>query len=173
MNTNPFFVGIMSWCFGIIFAVILVQPSDFYPKGELHATSKSIYSILYIFLKIFLNNFIVGLCISIGGFFTGGLLTILIFIINGFIICMTVLNAIYISLGVDVFFNKLLLHGIFEITGFLYIGSVGFHGYVVFKTFQESQKIRFNKKYVLKNLLIGNLLLFIAAIIETLTLIFL
>jgi uncharacterized membrane protein SpoIIM required for sporulation len=115
-----------------------------------------------VFCKIFFNNLLVGILISVLGFITGGLLSALILFWNGIIVG-ELLKSYTINGSVIPFF---IYHGVFEITAFLCFGIIGMKG---LDFYVNLFKYNILKVYFPKNLfLYSTIALFIGAIIETL-----
>lgn len=117
------------------------------------------------FIGIFIYNITVGFLLSILGFFTGGLLTALILIWNGFLIAMVYNIAIY-KLPIDtiLYASK---HIPFEIFAFLIFAQFGLKGKSFISNILKKNEIDFSLIPKIKNLSYPTFLLIIAAILET------
>ncbi len=85
------------------------------------------------YLEIFLNNLNVGLLLLIGGIFTGGTLSLILIMVNGFIVGNVIHVAIAIG-NIKSLFTGLLPHFFFEVFGLLSFAVLGsFTGYILIK----------------------------------------
>ena len=118
------------------------------------------------FLGIFLNNLVVGFFLSIAGYFTGGFLTILILIWNGFFVAAVYnIGFHYVSIDNILYASK---HAPIEIYSFLIFSEFGFKGHYFMKKILKENIIDFTLIPKFKKLIYPVLLLFIASILETL-----
>lgn len=115
-----------------------------------------------VFCKILFKNLIVGVLISVFGYFTCGLFSIVILFWNGMLIGI-IIKSNPIDSSVIPYF---VYHGFFEITAFLCFGLIGTKGFDFFVNLFKKNIIRFDFSKTL--FLFSIILLFIAAIIETL-----
>lgn len=120
------------------------------------------------FIKIFINNLTVGLLLAIGGYFTSGILTILILLWNGVVLdsLFTLFHNLNISL--ELFISMFIIHGIPEFYGLILFSSIGYKGYKFYDIFLKTGKLEINLK--IKEFKYPILLLTFAAIIETILL---
>jgi uncharacterized membrane protein SpoIIM required for sporulation len=116
-------------------------------------------------LDIFLNNIIVGLLLSIFGFFSGGLLSILILFWNGYLI-----GSIYIESWANLSLNQIFYyskHIPLELFAFVLFANFGLKGFVFYKKlFKYKIDIGLIPSY--RCLILPTILLLIASIIEIL-----
>lgn len=120
----------------------------------------------YKFLVIFTRNIIVGLLLSILGYFTGGFFTIIILIWNGFLVAMVYNLAIYrLPLDVIIYSSK---HAPIEIYAFLLFSQFGLDGRFFINKILRKNEIDFSLIPKFKNLIFPTALLFIASILEIL-----
>lgn len=118
------------------------------------------------FLGVFLNNILVGFLLSILGYFTGGFLTALILVWNGFFVAAVYNIAFYyVSIDTMLYASK---HAPIEIYAFLIFAEFGFQGFHFLKKILKENVIDFSLMPKLKKLVLPSLLLFIASILETL-----
>jgi uncharacterized membrane protein SpoIIM required for sporulation len=114
-----------------------------------------------VFCQIFFQNCFIALLISIGGFLTGGLVSIIILFWNGAMIG----GFFKYYLIDDTIIPYFIYHGIFEITAFLCFGIIGLKGWNFYRNLFKKNIIKF---YFQKNLFVfSTIALFIGAIIET------
>ena len=117
-------------------------------------------------IDIFLNNMRVGFLISIVGFATGGILTVLILYWNGFLIANTFFTAIdFIPIRTIFYYLKHAPLEIFALTLFSVIGFKGFFFYKKIFLKEDNLNIVIPKP---KDFLLPTILLFIASFIEIL-----
>lgn len=119
---------------------------------------------LILFIEIFFNNLIVGLLLSIGGYFSYGILTIFILIWNG-----VILGSLFkLCNNVDVTFLESLkyfiFHGTFELYSFFLFSLIGFKGWKFYNRLFYNELFLIEIK--LSDFLIPIILLLIAAAIE-------
>jgi uncharacterized membrane protein SpoIIM required for sporulation len=81
------------------------------------------------FLDIFLNNLIVGLILSIFGFLSGGLITIIVLFWNGYILSIIFNLALNLLETIEIlYYSK---HIPIEIIGLILLSSIGFRGFLL------------------------------------------
>jgi uncharacterized membrane protein SpoIIM required for sporulation len=115
-----------------------------------------------IFYKILFKNLIVGVLISVFGYFTCGLFSIVILFWNGMLIGI-IIKSNPIDSSIIPYF---VYHGFFEITAFLCFGLIGINGFCFFVNLFRKNIIQFDFSKTL--FFFSVIVLFIAAIIETL-----
>ncbi|MGY0408934.1 MAG: stage II sporulation protein M, partial [Polaribacter sp.] len=118
-----------------------------------------------VFYKIFINNLFVGILLSLGGYFTSGILTVLALLWNGVILgsLFTLFHNLNISL--ELFVSMFIIHGVPEFYGFILFSSIGYKGYNFYKNFFKIGKFDIDLK--IKEFRNPTLLLIFAATIET------
>jgi len=120
----------------------------------------------YKFIGIFINNMIVGLLLSVFGYLTGGFLTLLILIWNGFLVAMVYNMAIYkLPISAILYASK---HAPFEIYAFLIFSEFGLKGRFFIKNILKNNEINFTLIPGFKKLIFPIILLLIASILEIL-----
>ncbi len=148
----------------LISGTLSYEPVDFSKNVRANNTSKQI---LDIFLKIWGTNLVVATLLSYAGYFTGGILTIIISIWNGFILGIG-LHSFFLRFGYN---NIKLTFQIFghiplEVLTFCWFGRLGLSGWrIIVAVFSEKdidQKIP-----SLKRMIYPFVLLTIAAIFES------
>lgn len=118
------------------------------------------------FFDIFINNLIVGLILSVFGFLSGGLITIVVLFWNGYI-----LSIIYgfatqlLNYQEILYYSK---HIPLEFLAFILLSSIGFKGFLFYKKTYTQKKPDLERIPKLKEFILPITLLFIASIIETL-----
>lgn len=118
-----------------------------------------------VFYKIFINNLIVGLLLSFGGYFTSGILTILTLFWNGLILGSLFTLFYNLNIPLELFISMFVIHGIPEFYGLILFSVIGYKGYNFYKNFFKTEKIDICLK--IKEFRNPTLLLIFAAIIET------
>lgn len=134
-------------------------------------TNTSIYKLEifdtpHTFYNIFSNNIIVGLLISIGGYFSGGFLVFVILFWNGFFLTEIIQTSIALNISHSEVFYGTIYHGIIEIFALLIFGKIGLKGWEFYKSIFYENKFTMqglNIKYFLMPIL----LLLISAVIES------
>lgn len=120
---------------------------------------------IMLFFKIFLTNAGVALLLSVGGYFSGGLLSVIISLWNGvklgIIVGQTLfhISLLYVFLG--------LIHFPLEITAFCWFGGLGLLGFLNVKRIWNNKKPTLAEFPGYKKFMLPFSLLFGAAIIET------
>lgn len=170
-------LGIVMWSIGALLTIPIsvesiapkrsASPAAVERKVDSSEYSKNFGLIHFkesVFFTILVNNFVVALLISVGGFLTAGLLTSIVFIWNGFMLAMMVrtVNELF-SKGVIKFF---LFHGIFEISSFLIFGIIGFGGFTFWRTVVNESKVPLEHIPHWRSFIVPSTLLVIAAGIE-------
>ncbi|WP_044401284.1 stage II sporulation protein M [Lacinutrix sp. Hel_I_90] len=114
---------------------------------------------------IFIYNLGVAFLLSFVGYFTGGLLTLIILLWNGFLIAIVYNMAIY-KLPVDtiLYASK---HAPIEIFAFLIFADFGLKGRFFIKRILNKNEIDFTLIPNFKNLIYPTILLILASILET------
>jgi uncharacterized membrane protein SpoIIM required for sporulation len=163
---NLFFFGFLFWIIGILLGCYVINFT--FDNANVHLTKEiSNPYFFFIFSKIFLKNFVVGLFIAFGGLISGGALTALIFIWNGYLIVLNIFDAQSYMTPKEIGFN-VIIHGTFEIAAFLWFGAIGFKGFFIIKKLLSDTPILFKDTNInLINMLIPNILLIIASLIES------
>lgn len=135
-------------------------------KYEIKYDEMKIIDTGFNFLDIFLNNLIVGLILSILGFLSGGLITIIVLFWNGYILSIIYNMAFNLLDSKEIFYYS--KHIPLEMIGLILLSSIGFKGFFFYKEVFLEKKI--NLKIIPKSseFALPILLLFIASIIETL-----
>jgi len=119
----------------------------------------------YEFIGIFINNIIVGFLLSVFGYLTGGFLTLLILIWNGFLVAIVYNMAFYqLPLDTILYASK---HVPIEVYAFLIFSEFGLKGRYFFLNIFKNNEIDFKLTPKYKTLILPIVLLFIAAILET------
>ncbi len=118
------------------------------------------------FLDIFFNNLFVGAILSIFGFLSGGLATILVLFWNGYLLGIVYVLALRILHIEDIlYFSK---HIPFEIIGLILFSKIGLKGFLFFKEVLLYKKVNRLMIPEINQFILPISLLFIASIIETL-----
>jgi uncharacterized membrane protein SpoIIM required for sporulation len=152
---------------GILLYVILFDSStkiEFKEEFAINPEDLKSISTGITFIDIFLNNLIVGLMLSYLGFFTGGVLTAVLLILNGFFV-----STIY-GYGLNFMpFEDILYYSkhvpIEPIALFLF-SKIGFSGYGFMKNILSGKEMDMDLLPRVRELMIPSLLLFLASIIE-------
>lgn len=163
-----FLLGFLLWVIGAAFSYFLYTPN---PVLKLPPLSKNVNLVFdfkfHLFAKIFFNNALVGLLVSIIGFATGGILTAILFVYNGFMLGFIIQNALYLKMSKLSLAHSLLLHGPLEVVSLLYLGAIGFQGWTFYKMLLKNEmKFEFAQLPHLKTFILPFSGLLLAAIIE-------
>jgi len=154
--------------FGILLFFITKDTSHLAPKdthAEISFYEKIKFYNNFEVIGIFIYNLTLGFLLSIMGYFTGGLLTLLILIWNGFLIAMVYNLAIYkLSIDTILYSSK---HIPFEILAFLIFAEFGLKGRFFISKILKKNEIDFSLFPNIKNLIYPSFLLIISSILET------
>jgi len=127
----------------------------------------SLYSLKFdtnVFRKIFLKNIIVALLLSIGGYFSGGLLTIAVLLVNGFFLGSYFTSYHYCNISLIEFSYYFVFHGILEFYSFFLFSNIGYNGYKFYRDIFLENKFKINIE--LFSFIKPVIILLIAALIE-------
>ena len=128
--------------------------------------SLGLFNIDNIFWNILINNLNVAFFVSIVGFLTGGLITMLIFIWNGIIVGIIIRNAILMKMTTEFILYGFVYHGPIEVFALLWFGTIGLDGFLFYKTVFSKNRILLPSLTRSKFLIIPFGLLIISAYIE-------
>lgn len=119
----------------------------------------------FIFVNIFVTNLFVGLILSIIGFFTGGILTLLILIWNFFLLWLVYFPVFTTNRNISIilYFSK---HLPIEIYAFVLFSLIGFRGFKFYTKLIISHELDKELLPNLKELLFPSILLFFSSLIE-------
>jgi uncharacterized membrane protein SpoIIM required for sporulation len=115
---------------------------------------------LTVFYKVFLNNVIVGLLLSLAGYFSGGILTLLILFWNG-IALGTTLSLYILDASLLNFF---IYHGPIELLGLFLFGTIGLRGWKLYFTMFKQKNFCIEIKFY--ELVVPTTIILVAALIE-------
>jgi uncharacterized membrane protein SpoIIM required for sporulation len=110
--------------------------------------------------KVFLNNVIVGLLLSLAGYFSGGILTLLILFWNG-IALGTTLSLYILDASLLNFF---IYHGPIELLGLFLFGTIGLRGWKLYFTMFKQKNFCIEIKFY--ELVVPTTIILVAALIE-------
>ena len=118
------------------------------------------------FIDIFLNNLIVGIMLSYIGFLTGGVLTAILLIFNGFLVSTIYGYGIHFMSFEDIlYYSK---HVPIELIALFLFSNIGFSGYGFMKNILLRKEVHMDSLPKFRKLIFPTLLTFIASIIEVL-----
>ncbi len=120
----------------------------------------------YEFIGIFLHNIVVGILLSVVGYFTGGFLTSVVLIWNGFLVALVYNMGIIYQLPLDsiLYASK---HAPVEVYAFLVFADFGLQGRIFITKIFKHNEIDFSLIPNYRKLLFPTILLIIAAFLET------
>lgn len=120
----------------------------------------------YDFLDIFFNNLLVGFTLSIFGFMSGGIITVVVLFWNGYILSI-IYHLVYkiIDYQEIIYYSK---HIPLEIIALIMFSSIGFRGFFFYKEAFLYKKLKLNEIPKINEFPLPITLLFIASIIEAL-----
>ena len=137
-------IGLSFWLIGFLIGYYSNTDKSIKPdiyrneKIEFAMSPKSIsfglVNIDNIFWNIVINNLNVAFFVSIVGFLTGGIITILIFIWNGIIVGIIIRNAILMKMTTKFILYGFVYHGPIEVFALLWFGTIGLDGFLFYKT---------------------------------------
>ncbi len=158
------------WVAGFLLAYIFIDSHPSAPiRTKINTYNLDWAAYFEVCLKIYLNNLLVSLLITLGGLVSGGILTLLIFLYNGFIIGVSMIMVYQLTHDLPLVLSEVFWHGGVEIAGFLYLGIVGLEGFSLLKHIYYHGKLDLSildLQKIKKNCLIGLICLTIAALIE-------
>lgn len=161
------FLGMLFWILGILLAFGVSS----YQTNKLGFILKhqelTLLNLFNIFFKILINNLYIGFLISIGGLLSSGLISIIVFLFNGFMLGLVIIQALENNFTISFILLKLIFHGFFEILGFLYFGLAGLQGFDIIKVFYKQGLLSMNYNKLYHYHIIGIFLILLAATIET------
>jgi uncharacterized membrane protein SpoIIM required for sporulation len=117
-----------------------------------------------VFRKIFLKNIIVAFLLSIGGYFSGGVLTVAVLFVNGFFLGSYFTSYHYCNISLLKFSYYFIFHGILEFYSFFLFSNIGYNGYEFYRKIIFKNETRINIKLI--PFIKPTILLVIAALIE-------
>ncbi len=162
-------IGLACWLIGYFFSLFFYFEK--LPSSKMsHSFQGNFHFVLnpLLFCKIFLNNILVGFVVSVVGYFTGGLLTGITFVWNGFILGITIEEALSHGISGPILIYSLSIHGPIELISFLYLGTIGFKGIYFYKHLLRNNLNDFKYQLPSIKLFIYPILgLLIAALIES------
>lgn len=169
MKYKLFSLSVFAFGFVIIFIFLNLEVSN----NDLNPIKFSGYENLQIidtnikFLDIFFNNLVVAFILSILGFLSGGLLTIVTLFWNGFLLGIILFLGYY---GLEIHtFLYLIKHIPLELYAFLIFSEFGLKGFNLYKKIlTNNETIDIQSTLNFKKLIAPIIILFIASIIETL-----
>lgn len=156
----------------IIFVLVLMlfsfKPLDLNPtfsNANNFTSSLEIIHTKYSFINIFLSNLIVGLILSVVGFFTGDLMTLLTILWNLLIVWIIYSNAFSGNNNIQaiLYFSK---HAPLEIYSFALFSIIGFSGFKFYRKLIVYQEFDVKLFPNVKEIIIPIILLLIASLIE-------
>ncbi len=118
------------------------------------------------FFKILYKNIIVGLFLSIGGYFSAGILTVVILVANGYCLGIYFTYFKYSNVTFFEFTNFFIFHGIIEFFAFFLFARIGYNGIKFYKRIIRNDT--FKTSLQLGDFYLPLILLITAATIETL-----
>ena len=152
-------LGLGCWLLGVLYSWLSYR-EPVIPIGELPEVSFGEHPS---FWGIFQNNFRVSLLILIGGYLSGGLLTGVIFLWNGYVLGDLILDCLKIGFSWQTIGSGL-LHSPLEIFALLLFGAVGFRGFDFIRGILIQRPLP--DRIRLLPLIIPGVILLLAALIE-------
>lgn len=134
--------------------------------GTTSGNHPSLLGSLELSVSILTHNMIVAFFLSVAGYFTGGILTMIGLIWNGFLIGTIIESAIAHQLTLLIILLSL-IHAPFEIGAFLWFGALGLKGLQNLNRLWHNQPVTLKNHPKPKEFIIPSILLAIAAIIES------
>ncbi len=125
------------------------------------------------FRKIFFNNYMVALILVFLGYFSGGIITVLVIMVNGLT---TGYGLNYLRLsnigGLEGFTKKIIFHAPLELFALFLMGNIGLRGFTILRHFIRTRDFSIDKIIISKQIVYqyftGTILLLLAAYIESL-----
>jgi uncharacterized membrane protein SpoIIM required for sporulation len=173
INKRTFYlIGLMilSMVFGYFWGDLVLIPIPSISKINDYETDTGIISLTR---KLFFNNYLYALILVFVGYFTGGVVTIILLTLNGlsFGFSLNYLDVNRIG-GIFGAIKRLIFHAPLEIFALCLMASIGLRGFDLVETFVKTKHFSIDQILVTKQMVYqyfaGTLLLFIAALIESL-----
>ena len=118
-----------------------------------------------LFVKIIFKNLIVALLLSIGGYFSSGILTIVVLITNGFYLGSYFISYHYSNISLLEFAYYFIFHGIIEFYAFFMFCKIGYRGFNFYYNMIKKDLFKIDIKF--SDFVTPIFILTIAALIET------
>jgi len=147
--------------------VISIISYDLTVDTHLQTKSIQIFNKSHDFFNIFRNNISVGLLISVGGYLSGGVLSTIILLYNGYLLTDIIQSALILKIPQTEILYGLIYHSPLELTAFFLFASLGFKGFNFYKTLLFNNRIEYRSIPSVKALIFPTSLLVVAAIIES------
>lgn len=144
---------------------VLVSPDCSGEIGAVISKSKEGFNFnFHVLFYLLVNNFTVAILLSLGGYFTGGVLSALVLFWNG--VCLGCYLSTYSCTGLSMFeFSKyFIFHGIPEFFSFILFATIGFSGIKLYKDLLRNQEVKVQLDY--RNFIVPSAILAIAALVE-------
>lgn len=167
MLKNPYnFYILLIFNLGLLFGFMFMDV-DSYKNLKYLNTEANNYSFFKVFSNIFITNCFVGLLLSIFGYFTASIITIIVIFGNSVILSFY-LKAIYF-LDANIWFKIKLfvVHGPIEILAFYYLAMIGFKGIIFYKSLYQYNNFSMKISITKEEFYIPIILLLIAALAES------
>lgn len=142
------------------------EPQVNFSAVQITKTLPDLNDIFRIFRQIHVHNFLVAILLYVVAYFTGGILTILVSIWNGFIIGISVQTALMNDIKVTKLLMYL-LHAPFEFVALTWFGALGLLGTENLNKIIKEEELSLNNFPKVRNYYYPAILLLIAAMIET------
>lgn len=119
---------------------------------------------LAVFAGLLVNNTLVGIFLSIGGYFTAGIMTILVLFWNGLSLGLIISQQSQTNLNFFEFSKYFIYHGIFEFYAFILFANIGYSGIEFYKNLFKNNEVITRLNY--RQFLLPQTILTMAALIE-------
>lgn len=113
---------------------------------------------------LLVNNFTVAILLSLGGYFTGGVLSVLVLFWNGFNLGCYLSTYNCTGLSIFEFSKYFIFHGIPEFFSFVLFATIGFSGIKLYKNLLKNQEVKVHLDY--RNFIAPSAILATAALVE-------
>lgn len=119
-----------------------------------------------VFQYIFSRNATVAVLLSVGGYFTGGFLTVMVLLWNGVNLGTMFTLFRFTNLNIYEFISLFAIHGIFEFSAFVLFSIIGLRGFDFFLKIFKKQEFKVGIKRI--DFVTPGAILLFAAMVETL-----
>ncbi len=161
-------ISLAFFSLGMFLGIHYFESTCFDQTFEVNKADMSSYERVQIFLKIFINNIKVALLSMICGSLSFGVVTSIILMYNGHLLTTLYLNLIYSYHLDQTTVLNYLVHAPLELFGIIIVSGIAIKNIqYLLARLKTGENFEVKHFFLHKELLIGTLFIFIAAIIET------
>lgn len=158
------FLGLFSITAGVILSILLYDVPVNNHSYSFNADDLKSLDTGFLFLDIFLNNLLVGIVLAILGYFSGGLLSLVVLFWNGYLLGMIYKMGLETLPIIEVlFYSK---HLLFEIPALILFANFGLKGFDFFQKIVVDKEINIIPLSEFKKLIVPVILICFGSILE-------